>query len=251
MSFQNESICCSCYIQIILHASSFRDNYWSENNRFVLLCVGQNHYIFNAGLSFDELGKYLFTIHDVTAFLSNRLSQDPLEEVFGMQRGEEYTTTQMLQSFIYSIMPSLHTAPVFDRVLHPQELPWLVQFLPAEYDKTKSSPRVVESCYRFCLCTARVGFEVHPSTCFWITIPLVQCVIPLPKWVCSDSNDYPSKTLQTHVADSYFGGDRHHQFLLWSWLSFAIACSWPFNIPWPNLVRIDTISVDPVRFLTS
>ena len=57
-----------------------------ENNRFVLLCVGQNHYIFNVVLSFDELWKCLFTIHDETAFLSNRLGQDPVEEDFGMQR---------------------------------------------------------------------------------------------------------------------------------------------------------------------
>ena len=84
MSFQNKSICCSFFIQIILHASYFRDNYWSENNRFVLLCVGQNHYIFNVVLSFEELVKYLFTIHDETTFLSNRLGQDPVEEDFGM-----------------------------------------------------------------------------------------------------------------------------------------------------------------------
>ena len=36
--------------------------------------------------SFVELVKYLFTLPDVSLFLSNRLCQDPLEKFFGQQR---------------------------------------------------------------------------------------------------------------------------------------------------------------------
>ena len=36
--------------------------------------------------SFVDLVKYLFTIPDVKAFLSNKLCQDPLEKFFGQQR---------------------------------------------------------------------------------------------------------------------------------------------------------------------
>ena len=37
-------------------------------------------------LSFVELVRYLFTLPDVTLFLSNRLCQEPLECFFGQQR---------------------------------------------------------------------------------------------------------------------------------------------------------------------
>ena len=37
-------------------------------------------------MSFVELVKYLFTIPDVTSFLSEKLCQDPLEKFFGSQR---------------------------------------------------------------------------------------------------------------------------------------------------------------------
>ena len=36
--------------------------------------------------SFIDLAKYLFTFEGVTSILSERLSQDPLEKFFGMQR---------------------------------------------------------------------------------------------------------------------------------------------------------------------
>ena len=36
--------------------------------------------------SFVELTQYLFTLPDVSIFLSNRLCQDPLEKFFGQQR---------------------------------------------------------------------------------------------------------------------------------------------------------------------
>lgn len=36
--------------------------------------------------SFVELVKYIFTIPQVTVFLSNRICQDPLEKFFGQQR---------------------------------------------------------------------------------------------------------------------------------------------------------------------
>ena len=37
-------------------------------------------------MSFVELVEYVFTIHGVSVFLSNRLCQDPLEKKFGQQR---------------------------------------------------------------------------------------------------------------------------------------------------------------------
>ena len=40
----------------------------------------------NAVHSFVELVEFIFTIHGVTVFLSNRVCQDPLENFFGMQR---------------------------------------------------------------------------------------------------------------------------------------------------------------------
>lgn len=41
---------------------------------------------FIAALSFIELVKYIFTIPGVKFFLSEKISQDPLEKFFGMQR---------------------------------------------------------------------------------------------------------------------------------------------------------------------
>lgn len=37
-------------------------------------------------MSFIELVKYIFTLPDVSVFLSQRISQDPLENFFGCQR---------------------------------------------------------------------------------------------------------------------------------------------------------------------
>ena len=42
-------------------------------------------YIFIYFFSFVELVRYLFTIPGITCFLSERLSQDPLEKLFGCQ----------------------------------------------------------------------------------------------------------------------------------------------------------------------
>lgn len=41
---------------------------------------------FTAAHSFIELTEYLFSIHGVKSFLSERVSQDPLEKYFGRQR---------------------------------------------------------------------------------------------------------------------------------------------------------------------
>ena len=47
-----------------------------------------HHYLPNVPISalILELLPYLFTIHGVKSFLSERISQDPLEKYFGRQR---------------------------------------------------------------------------------------------------------------------------------------------------------------------
>ena len=59
----------------------------SNNNHalvnFITLAIG---FIVHAVHSFVELVKYVFTIPGVSAFLSNRICQDPIENFFGKQR---------------------------------------------------------------------------------------------------------------------------------------------------------------------
>ena len=43
-------------------------------------------YFLNAAHSFVELVEYVFTLPDVKVFLSQRVSQDPIENFFGCQR---------------------------------------------------------------------------------------------------------------------------------------------------------------------
>ena len=58
-----------------------------DKYQFLKKCVGFTCIITSSSvLSFVELVKYLFTLPDVTVFMSNRLCQDPLESFFGQQR---------------------------------------------------------------------------------------------------------------------------------------------------------------------
>ena len=59
-----------------------------ENHRYVCrsYCYDSTCYVFNAVSSFLELVPILFEIPEVTAFLSEKLCQDPLEKFFGCQR---------------------------------------------------------------------------------------------------------------------------------------------------------------------
>ena len=52
----------------------------------ITLCVVVSKLICNAAKAFIEMVEYLFTLRGVKCFLSERISQDPLEKFFGNQR---------------------------------------------------------------------------------------------------------------------------------------------------------------------
>jgi len=51
-----------------------------------MYAMGNFSIIIHAAHSFIELVEYVFTLPDVSVFLSQRISQDPLENFFGCQR---------------------------------------------------------------------------------------------------------------------------------------------------------------------
>jgi len=51
-----------------------------------MYAMGNFSIIIHAAHSFIELVEYVFTLPDVSVFLSQRISQDPLENFFGCQQ---------------------------------------------------------------------------------------------------------------------------------------------------------------------
>ena len=86
------------YLNIWEKSVSFREGFKNSQKKMMLLSqqtrqglrmTGANAFINNFYFmvrSFVELVQYLFSLNDVTVFLSNRLCHDPLEKFFGQQR---------------------------------------------------------------------------------------------------------------------------------------------------------------------
>ena len=63
------------------------NTWWSTNDRYTVAFVYTlSNDTIHAVKAFVELVKYLFTIPGVKAFLSEKISQDPIEKFFGCQR---------------------------------------------------------------------------------------------------------------------------------------------------------------------